>query len=376
VLLIGAALMVRSFIELHRTDLGFDPRNVMTFEVNLGQRYPDAGRREQFYYEFQQRLESLPGVTSAAAATPLPLTGLQFHGRYATQQPTGDDTPYRQANYRTVLPGYFETMRTPLLAGRHLTRADETDERRVIVVDSRLAQISWPNVDPIGQQVWLRLNDPEPVAFEVVGVVHRQLQDGIEADGRETVYFTARSAGQFGTNGWVVRTSVPPESILPLVRGELAAMDPALPLMQVRTMNDLVDAAMARTRFSLQLMTAFGVAALLIAAVGLYAAIQYIVRQRRAEIGVRISFGARPRNIFRLFVQHGLSLATAGIVIGAVAAIALAQTISSMIVDVATTDPVTYAVVAAFLLAIALVASALPALRAAHLDPMIVLREE
>jgi predicted permease len=377
VLLIGAGLMVRSFVELHRAELGFEPDNVLTFQVNLPfQEYPEFEQRRQFYYALQERIGALPGVLGVAAATPLPLSGQAFNGRYASEQPTGDDTAYRQANYRIILPGYFETMRTPLLAGRHLTRDDEINERRVAVVDDVMVAASWPGQDPIGKPVWIRLNDPEPVAFEVIGVVRRQLQDNLHEAPRESIYFTAGSGGQFGANAWVVRGAVPPESLLPLVRRELAALDAGLPLVQVQTMDAFVDAAMDRTRFALQLIGAFGIAALLIAAVGLYAAIHFLVRQRRAEIGVRMSFGARPGDIFRQFLRHGLTLAVIGIGVGLAAALALSRTLSGLLVNVTPTDPATYAAIAGFFLVIALVASAIPALRAARVNPMTVLRDD
>jgi predicted permease len=377
VLLVGAGLMLRSFIELQQTEPGFDAAGVLTFQVNLPvRRYPDFEQRRQFYYAFQERLAALPGVTDVAAATPLPLTGQGFNGRYATAQPTGEDTAYRQANYRLILPGYFETMRTPLLAGRHLTRDDEINERPVAIVDDVLAKISWPDEDPIGKQVWVRLNAPEPVPLEVVGVIRRQLQENLHEAPRETIYFTAGSGGQFGVNAWVLRSSVAPDALLPLVRRELAALDADLPLVQVQPMQTFVTAAMARTRFALQLIGAFGVTALLIASVGLYAAIHFLVRQRRAEIGVRMSFGARPKDIFRQFLRHGMGLAAVGIGIGLIGAFALSRTLSGLLVNVAPTDPATFGMIAIVFFVVALAASAIPAMRAARVDPMTVLRDE
>jgi predicted permease len=377
VLLVGAGLMVRSFIELHRTDPGFDAADLLTFQVNLPfQRYPEFEQRRQFFYEFQDRLAALPGVADVAAATPLPLTGQAFNGRYATVQPAAEDTAYRQANYRLVLPGYFETMRTPLLAGRHLTRDDEINARPVAMVDDVLAAISWPGEDPIGKQVWVRLNAPEPVPLEVVGVIRRQMQENLHQAPRETIYFTAGSTGLFGVNAWVLRSTVVPAALLPLVRAELAALDADLPLVQAQSMQTFVTGAMARTRFALQLIGAFGVAALVIAAVGLYAAIHFLVRQRRAEIGVRMSFGARPADIFRQFLRHGLGLAAVGIGIGLVGAFALSRTLSSLLVNIAPTDPATFAMIAITFLVIALAASAIPAMRAARVNPMTVLRDE
>jgi putative ABC transport system permease protein len=224
------------------------------------------------------------------------------------------------------------------------------------------------------------LNQPEPEPFEVVGVVHRQLQDSLHEPPRESVYFTAGSTGQFGVNAWALRIATTPDSLLPLVRREVAALAPGVPLAQVQMMGDYVDAAMERTRFALQLIGVFGISALLIATVGLYAAIHFLVRQRRAEIGVRMSFGARPADIFRLFLRHGMTLALTGTALGLAAAVAVAvamtHTISGLLVDVTATDPATYAAIAAIFVLIALVASALPAIRAARVNPMTVLRDD
>jgi predicted permease len=377
VLLIGAGLMAKSFIELHRTDLGFDPNDLLTFEVTLPpQRYPDGEERHRFQHALRERIAALPGVVSVAAATPLPLTGQQFHGRFSSEPPTGDDAMYGQANYRVVQPGYFETMRTPLLAGRELSNDDDTTGHRVAVIDSVIAAASWPGADAVGKHVWLRLDNPEPVPFEVVGVVHRQLQDGVHGPERGTVYLTPGAADQFAGNAWAVRTAVPPESIVPLLRRELAALDPSLPLAQVRTMGALVEASTARTRFSLTLMSVFATAALVIASVGLYAAIHHLVRARRAEIGIRVSFGARPSDIFVMFLRHGLALAAGGIALGLIAAAMLTTLIGRLIAQVAATDPATYVAVAGLFVAVAAVACAIPSLRAARTDAMTVLRND
>lgn len=376
VLLVGAGLMVRNFDAINRTDPGFVADDVLSFQVNLPvQRYPDFAQRREFIYAFQQRLARLPGIEQAGATTPLPLTGRPFNGRYANQAPAGDDTAYRQANYRIVLPGYFETMRTPLLAGRHLSRDDEVSARRVVVVDDVMATAAWPDDSPLGKQVWLRLNQPDPIAFEVVGVVRRQLQDNLHETPRETVYFTAGGAGLAGANDWVVRADGNPDALLASIRRALAAMDPTLPLANVQPMSGYLDAATQRARFALQLIGAFAAVALLIALVGLYVAIQSLVTQRRAEIGLRMSVGARARDVFRHFVGRGLLLASIGIAVGLVAATAFAQAMRGFLVKVSPTDWVTYAVIAFLFLAIALLASAVPALRAARISPTAALRE-
>jgi ABC-type antimicrobial peptide transport system permease subunit len=214
-------------------------------------------------------------------------------------------------------------------------------------------------------------------SLEVVGVVRREAQDSLQEAPRETIYFPNGTAGAFGgTNDWVVRTTVDPLSIVPHVKQQLAALDARLPMAKVRPMRDYVADAMARTRFALQLIGTFGVAALAIAGIGLYAVIHYVVRQRRAEIGVRISFGAGSGDIFGLFLRYGMLLSAAGLLIGVVAAAAVSRSIGGLLVGVTAGDVPTYLVALLFFVIVALSATLLPAWRASRLEPMRVLREE
>jgi len=376
VLLIGTGLMIRSFIEMHRVDPGFDAEGLLTFELNLPfGRYPDAESRDRLYLEFQERLSGLPGVAQVSAVTPLPLAGEPFHGRYTSDAAPDENSEFAQAHYRLLLPGYFETMRTELLTGRYLNRDDEINARPYAVVDETLATKAWPGEDAIGRQVWVRLGQ-EMTSFEVVGVVRRQAQDSLMETPREIIYFPNGAAAALGgVTDWVVRTEVEPLSILPQVKRELAAMDGRLPLAKVRPMSDYVADAMARTRFALQLIAAFGAAALAIAAIGLYAVLHHAVQQRRAEVGVRMSFGARGADIFRLFLRYGLALALFGVSAGIVASVGLSRTLSGLLVGVAPQDPPTYVLTAFLFVLVATAASFVPAWRAARIEPMRVLRE-
>jgi predicted permease len=378
VLLIGAGLMARSFVELHRTDLGFDPHNVVTFQVSLPlARYPTFDERKQFLYTFQERLEALPGVESVGAGGPLPLSGIGMQQGYWLEAPEDQVASPQGAHYRIVMPGYFETMRTPLVAGRLPTIDDDVAGRRVVVIDSLLAA-RFPGGDAVGREVWFNFGgaNPQSVPHEVIGVVQRQLQDAPHVAPRETIYMLPGTAGILVMNTWVVRTRIAPADLVPLVRHELASLDPALPVAAVRPMQSFVDDVAARTGFALQLFGAFGLVALAIAAVGLYAAIHFVVRQRRGEIGVRMSFGARPAHIFRMFIRQGLMLAAVGIGVGGAVAFALAHTVSAFLFNVTPADPVTYVAVGSFFALIVLAAASLPALAAARTSPMTVLREE
>ena len=378
VLLVGAGLMIRSFVELNRVDPGFDPEQLLTFELNLPfTRYPDAPARDRFYRAFQERLSGLPGVAAASAVTPLPLAGEPFNGRYSAAASVDASSAFSQAQYRVVLPGYFDAMGTELLAGRYLDRDDEELSRPNVVIDDTLAAKAWPGENPIGRRVWVRVTTQDMTSLEVVGVVRREAQDSLQEAPRETIYFPNGTAGAFGgTNDWVVRTTVDPLSIVSQVKQQLAALDARLPMAKVRPMRDYVADAMARTRFALQLIATFGVAALAIAGIGLYAVIHYVVRQRRAEIGVRISFGAGSGDIFGLFLRYGMLLSAAGLLIGVVAAAAVSRSISGLLVGVTAGDVPTYLVALLFFVIVALSATLLPAWRASRLEPMRVLREE
>ena len=376
VLLIGTGLMIRSFVVLYHADPGFNAGGLLTFELNLPfGRYPDAESQNRFFLEFQDRLEVLPGVRAVSGVTPLPLSGEPFHGRYTSDDAPDEDSEFGQAHYRLILPGYFETTQTELLAGRYLSRDDDVNARPYVVVDETLAQKSWPGEDAVGKQVWVRLAQ-EITPYEVAGVVRHQVQESLHEAPREVIYFANGAVGAFGgINDWVIRTDVEPLSIVPQVKRVLAAMDAGLPLAKVRPMRDYLADSMARTRFALQLIAVFGVAALAIAAIGLYAVIHYAVQQRRAEVGVRMSFGARGEDIFRLFLHYGLLLALIGVSTGVLAAVALSRSISSLLVGVTAQDPPTYILAALLFVLIAAAASVVPAWRASRIEPMRVLRE-
>jgi len=364
VLLIGAGLMVRSFDQLRSADPGFRPENVLTFDVTLPQpRYPLPSDRARAGDQLLERLRSIPGVVRASAGFPLPLSGQLMNGRYGSEEALSDPQLFRQADYRAVMPGYFETMGTRLLEGRTLTAADQADSTNVVVVDRPLAESLWPRQTAVGKRFLIRFISPEPQWVRVVGVVEHQRNQSLAEDGRPTVFFTDRYAGSFGALTWVLRTSVPPMSVVDAARREVQALDDQLPLARVRPMSAYVDDAMAQTRFALVLIGVFGLAALVLAAVGLYGILAYAVRQRTAEIGLRMAFGARRESILKMVVGQGMLLTAGGILLGVAGALGLTRLMSDMLVGVEPTDPVTYAGIALLFLGVAAGACALPALR-------------
>ena len=378
VLLIGAGLMVRSSIELNRVDPGFTAENVLTFRTQLqGQRYGATEARANFQRELKERLEGLPGVVSASAATPLPLQGVLNSGRYGTEEALTDETAYGQADYRIVTPGYFDTMQTRLLAGRVFSEAEFNDPgHETVMVDAKLANILWPDESAIGQRMLIRVQTVDPQWVEVVGVVEHQRASTLAEDGRETVYFTSRYLNVIGNLTWIVRTNVDPQSLAAQARAQVALMDPLLPVAEVRTMKSYVDQASAPTRFALVLIGVFAVVALVLASVGLYSVLAYIVRQRTAEIGVRMAFGAERSHIMRLIVGQGMIPTLVGIGVGVLGAFWLTQFMASMLVGIPPNDPVTFAGIAVLFAAVAMLASYVPALRATRVDPMVALRAD
>jgi putative ABC transport system permease protein len=377
VLLIGAGLMVRSFVELQRVRPGFNPENLLTFGVQLPfARYQEAEQRANFVRTLDERIESLPGVESTSAAFPLPLDGVFSSGRYGTEEALTDETAYGQADYRFVLPDYFETMETRLLAGRTFNEADFADSAAVVLIDRRLAELTWPGESPVGKRMLIRVTTNDAQWVEVIGVVEHQRSQTLAADGRETVYFTTRYVGDPGGLIWMVRSVIPPERLADQIRAAVAEMDPLLPLADVRTMAEYVNEARAPTRFALILIGVFSVVALVLAAVGLYGVISYVVRQRTAEIGVRIAFGAESGKILGLVLRQGLTLTAMGLAVGLVAAFWVTRFMESLLVGIAPSDPVTFAGIAVLFVAIATAACLVPARRAARVDPVVALREE
>jgi predicted permease len=378
VLLIGAGLMVRSFIQLTRVQPGFNAEGLLTFRAPLpGARYPQGSQRAAFQQELRTRIAGLPGVQAVSGAFPLPLDGRAFNSRYGTEEAESDPSAFGQADYRAVLPGYFEAMQTPLIEGRVFTEADNTDSLPVVIVDDVLARRTWPNESAVGKRLLIRNTaSVQPQWVQVIGVVAHQRAFDLTREGRETVYFTDRYQGTFGAQGWVVRATGDPLTLVNAIRREVAAIDGDVPVAEVLLMDEYVREARAPTRFSLVLIGVFGLVALILASVGLYGVLSYVVRQRTAEIGVRMAFGAGESRIVRLVVGQGMTLALIGLGIGMVAAAALTRVMSSMLVEVTPTDPVTFGGIAVFFTVVAALACYLPARRATRVDPMVTLRQE
>ena len=376
VLLIGSGLMFRSFIELQRIDPGFNPHGLLTFQLLGGRGGTQPQERAARERAIQSRLTSIPGVDGATASFPFPLAGGFSPIRWGLEPALTDPSKFQAVDFQIVLPGYFELLQTPVLAGRTFTDADNAPDRKVVVIDQMLANKAFPGESAIGKRLLIRIRTPEPEWVEVIGVVAHQRDTSLAEAGREQIYFTDGFLGHGAATDWAVHTQGDPARYAGAVRAAIAKLDPSLMLSEMQPMDDLVRHAQASTRFSLLLIGVFATVAALLASVGLYGVLSTVVRQRTPEIGVRMALGAAPASIFSLVVGQGMRLSAAGIALGLIAAFELTSAMTTMLVGVKPTDPVTFVSMAALFLAIAAIASWLPARRAAALDPTAALREE
>lgn len=374
VLLVGSGLMIRSFVALQRAEPGFDPAGILTFSTpNL--RLPNPEARQAFMRTMRERLAAMPGVTDVTGANPLPLDGRDSNARYGTEEALADPSKFGQATVRVVQPAYFEAMRTRILEGRGFTEADNRDGR-LIVIDRILAAKAFPGQPAVGRTLVARINTQEPQRYDVIGVVDHQRHASLARDGREGMFVIDAMFGFGVATRWAVRTSGDPMALAGPVRALVTELNPRTGAIEIQPMSFYVAEAQAQTKFALVLIGIFAGVALILAAVGLYSVLSTTVRQRTAEIGVRMAFGAAHGSIFRLMVVQGLRLSALGIAIGTVAALLLTGAMRTMLVGVEPTDPATFVSIVVGFLIVSAIACGVPALRAARLDPMAALRDE
>jgi predicted permease len=377
VLLIGSGLMVRSFIALQHVEPGFDPNHVLTFQLlrSGGGAVPKPEERKSRVREIQTALRDLGGVESVTASTQIPLAGGYSTIRWGKEEALTDPSKFQAGDVQTVLPGFFETMRTPLVAGRTFTEADNMPDRKYVVIDTLLAAKAFPRESAIGKRILIRIQTPEPEWVEIIGVVAHQRATSLSEPGHEQIYFTDGFLNYGRVFRWTVRTSGDPSALAPAVRAAAHKLDANSLIVEMKPLSVWVDRAQAGTRFALLLIGVFSVIAVVLASVGLYGVLSTFVRQRTAEIGVRMALGAAPSNIFSLVVGHGLGLSAAGIGIGIVVALVLTRVMASMLVGVQPTDPVTFFSIVGLFFAIAAISCWIPARRAAGLAPTVALKE-
>lgn len=376
-LIIAAGLLVRTFYELLTSDPGFRPEHVLTFEVSLpDSRYPDREHIARFYQQVLPRLDGIAGVESAGITESIPMSGatdataIRIVGRTLAK---GQRNPV--VNYTVVSPGLFQALGTPLLRGRDLLDRDQIDAPPVTIINRAMASAYWPNEDAIGKQLIVPFQRvPATVVGIVADIKHSSLR---EAPGPEMFEpYTQNVWPSMALMQVAIRTNAEPATVIGAAREAIRGIDPGVPLSKISTLSTLTDKSVAPERFSMLLVGSFGMLALLLSAIGIYGVISYSVGQRTREIGVRIALGARREHVFGMILRHGLKLTALGIAAGIVAAFAMSHAISSVLYGVRTIDPLTFAVVAVLLSAVATAACLLPARHAAKIDPMRALRSD
>lgn len=376
VLLVGSGLMFRSFLELRRIDPGFESRNLLTFVLNGNSGATTPAASAAFIRQVQDRLHAIPGVQSVTGSFPLPLAGGYSPIRWGLGEALSDPSKYQATDFQIVMPGYFETMHTPLMAGRTFTDADDAPERRLIIIDDFLAKKAFHGESAVGKRILVRVKTPEPEWMEIIGVVGHVRQTSLAVPGREQVYFTDGYVGPGAVNSWALRVAGNPAGYSSQVRAAIKDLSPRLLITKLQPEDELVNQAQSQTTFSLLLIGAFAVIAGVLAGVGLYGVLSTAVRQRTSEIGVRMALGAGRQSIFRLIVGQGLGLSAVGVVIGLIAALIVTRLMTTMLVGVKPTDPLTFVIMVLLFLVIATASSWVPANRAAGIDPNKALREE
>jgi predicted permease len=369
VLLMGAAVMLRSLASLRGVDAGFDARGVLTMNVALPEtRYSSPEQTIAFFDRALERIRALPGVTAAGAIDDLPLLGGSVQPIVVEGRPELLPRDQPTVEVRKITPGYLSAMRIPLLQGRDVTAQD----KEVLLVSRAAAQLLWGDENPIGQRVSLPL-ESRTVMKEVIGLVGDVKQGQLAETAAPTVYeFTRQHASPNMT--LVLRTSVPPLSLAQSASAVVRTMDPEQPVEDIRTMEAVIEETLVSQRFSALLLGVFAAVALTLATVGIYSVLSYIVRGRNHEIGIRTALGAQTGDVLRLVVREGMTPALIGIGAGAAAALGTARILQQLVYGISASDPLMLTVVAGALGLAALLASLVPAYRASKVDPLTVLR--
>lgn len=370
-LLCGAGLMLRSFMYLNRVSPGFQTEHLLTMKIALpGGTYRKLEQTRAYLDRLMERLQTLPGVQSVAAASTLPLSGESDWGTFLIADgATADWAKASAADWRGVSANFFETLHIPLMRGREFTPADEMNQN-TLMINEAMASKFWPKTDPIGKTILNRANGGP---LEIIGIVGDVKGAGLAAHAKPEMYTPLRG---FWYAFLVLRTNQEPSKMASAVRREIAAVDRGVPVYQVATMDQLLSASVATQRFNLFLLVLFAALALGLAAVGISSVLAFAVSRRTREIGIRLALGAHPRDVLRLVVRQGMQLVVAGILLGIAGALALTRLMASLLYSVRPTDPATFVVVSVLLALVALLACYVPARRAMRVDPMVALRTE
>lgn len=375
VLLIGAGLFLQSLANLNRVHLGFQPEQLISFQLSPpAEKYPLTSRAAQLYRALLDSLQSVPGVRAAGVSSGIPFGAGNYttHPMITTDQSLLPPDTAVPIDWRIVSPGYFQAMGIPLVRGRDFTDADGPNAPKVVIVSEATAKKFWGDGDPIGHT--LRRSADRHTPFTIVGVVGDVRNTTLTQDS-PTLYYpmASRVAALMDV---VVRAQGTPEALLPAISEKVHELDGELAIANVKTMEQWLANTSAQPRLNTVLLSAFASVALLIACLGIYGVLAYSVSQRTAEIGVRMALGATPRDVLRLIVGEGLAVALIGVGIGLLGGLALGRAVSSLVFGVEVRDPLTFTTVGVLLAVVALAACAIPALRASRVDPIVALRYE
>jgi putative ABC transport system permease protein len=381
VLLVGAGLLMRSFVRLSRVDPGFDAHNVLTMKMTLPRsKYKDGPAAASFYKGLLEKINALPGVESAAGISQLPLSGDYWGGTLTFEGVTANAERGNLASFevdqRAITPDYFTTMRTPLLEGRFFTSQDVRGRPNVAIVDETLARRLWPDASPVGRRFTFGRFPEKPADWvEIVGVVRHIRHHKLDANVREEVYYP-HALVSFSQMTLAIRTASEPLSMVGAVRDTVRSLDQDQPVSRIRTMDELVSGALAPARFTMLLLIIFAGVAAALAVIGIYGVMSHSVSQRTHEIGVRMALGAQVPDVLKMIVGQGARLVALGIGTGLFGAFALTRLMTSLLFNVSATDSTTFIVISVILAGVALVACFIPARKAAKVDPMVALRYE
>jgi predicted permease len=377
VLLVGAGLLIRSFTRLQEVSPGFNPHNVLTMELTLsGRKYGERQAVVQTYKELWGRLDQLPGVVAAGGVTSIPMSEMFAWGPITVEgRVPAPGENFVNVDQRIVGGDYFQAMQIPLRSGRFFNEQDREKAPLVVIVDEHMAAEIWPGQDPLGKRIRFADGKPDDPWATVVGVVGRVKQYTLDEDSRIALYL-AQTQNPARAMSIVVRNKREPGAIAGAVKKEIREMDRDLPVYAVKTMDQRLEESLARRRFSTLLLSIFAGLAMVLAAIGIYGVMAYLVNQGTREMGIRMALGATPRNILALVVKSGMLLALSGVSIGLAGAAVLTRLMRSLLYGVSALDPFTYLAISGLLLLIVLLACYIPARRAARVDPMVSLRCE
>ena len=381
-LLISAALLIRSFRQLQTVDPGFNSANILTARLWLPQpNQPETGpyfkhsSRAQLYQQVLQRVAALPGVQSVGGVSQLPLDGAQFSSTFRIEGKANAVDDIYSAQTMLASPGYFTTLGVPLLRGRLFTEQDDEKSPGAVVISQTLAQKFFPGEDPVGRRIRFRGGRTEPPWMTIVGITQDVKTEGLDVDNRPQIYFSILQISNLSL-ALTIRTVSDPGALAEAVRREVRAVDPDLPVYGIRTMEEVMAKAVSQRRFSMVLLGVFALIAHLLSAVGISGVMAYSVSQRTHEIGVRMALGAQPRDVLRMIITQGLILICSGMAAGLAGAFIVTRFLSGLLFNVSPRDPLTFAGITLLLAAVALLACYVPARRATKVDPMIALRYE